>query len=86
MTGGVACVGSDDYFSLPAAGRSVTAVLTFESTAVLEVALLDSTGAVLASASGSSPQRVSTPGPVAGTLYVRISVVGNAQGAYQLDT
>jgi hypothetical protein len=83
-TGGIACVDSDDYFAVPAAGRSVTARLTFDSTAVLEVALLDSTGAVLASASGSSPQTVGTPGPVAGTLYVRISVVGNAQGAYEL--
>jgi hypothetical protein len=83
-TGGTACVDSDDYFAVPAAGRSVTARLTFESTAVLDIALLDSAGTVLASASGSSPQTVGTPGPVAGTLYVRIGVVGNAQGAYEL--
>jgi hypothetical protein len=63
----------------------VTASLTFDSTAVLEVALLDSSGAVLASAAGSSPQSVSTPGPAAGTVYVRVRAMGNAQGAYTLS-
>jgi hypothetical protein len=62
----------------------VTATVTFDSTALLEVALLDGSGSVIASASGSSPQSVSTPGPAAGTVYVRIRPVGNAQGAYTL--
>jgi hypothetical protein len=53
---------------------------------VLEVALLDSTGVELASASGSSsPLNVTTPRPVTGTVYVRIRAVGNAQGPYTLS-
>jgi hypothetical protein len=40
---------------------------------------------VLASAAGSSPQSVSTPGPAAGTVYVRVRAMGNAQGAYTLS-
>ena len=52
---------------------------------MLEVALLDASGAVLASAAGSSPQSVSTPGPVAGTVYVRVRAMGDAQGAYTLS-
>jgi hypothetical protein len=84
-TSAAACAANDDYFAVPAAGRPVTALLTFETTAVLEVALLDSSGAVLASAAGSSPQTVSTAGPVAGTVYVRVSAVDNAQGAYTLS-
>ena len=52
---------------------------------MLEVALLDSAGNVLASAAGSSPQSVSTPGAVAGTVYVRVRAVGNAQGSYTLS-
>jgi hypothetical protein len=83
-TSAAACALNDDYYAIPAAGRAVTAALTFESTAVLEVALLDSSGAVLASAAGSSPQTVSTPAPVAGTVYVRIRAQGNAQGSYTL--
>ncbi|MDP9256888.1 MAG: hypothetical protein M3Q31_10085, partial [Actinomycetota bacterium] len=84
-TSGVACAANDDVFAVPAAGSTVTATLTFEATAVLEVALLDSSGAILASASGSTPQSVTTPGPVAGTVYVRVRAVGNAQGAYTLS-
>jgi hypothetical protein len=83
-TSGVACAGNDDFFAAPAAGGTVTASLTFDSTALLEVALLDSSGTVLASATGSSPQSVATPGPVAGTVWVRVRAVGNAQGAYTL--
>jgi hypothetical protein len=52
---------------------------------VLEVALLDSAGATIASVSGSSPQSVSTPGAVTGTVYVRVRAQGNAQGAYTLS-
>ena len=84
VTSGVACAGNDDYFAVPAAGGSVTASLTFDSTAVLELALLDSSGTVLASATGSSPQSVATPGAVTGTVWVRVRAVGNAQGAYTL--
>jgi hypothetical protein len=84
-TSGVACAVNDDLFAVAAGGNTVTASLTFDSTAVLEVALLDSSGAVLASAAGSSPQTVSTPGPVAGTVYVRVHVVDIAQGAYTLS-
>ncbi|HET6174804.1 MAG TPA: PPC domain-containing protein [Gaiellales bacterium] len=84
-TSAVACADNDDYFAVPAAGATVTASLTFDSTAVLDVALLDSSGAVLASVVGSSPQSVSTPGPVAGTVYVRVRAVGNAQGSYTLS-
>ena len=62
-TSAVACAGDDDYFAVAAAGSVVTARLTFEATAILEVALLDSAGNVLASAAGSSPQSVSTAGP-----------------------
>ena len=62
----------------------MTASVTFDSSTVLEIALLDGSGAVIASASGNSPQSVSTPGPVAGTVYVRVRAVGNAQGAYTL--
>jgi hypothetical protein len=83
-TSGVACAANDDVFAVPAAGAVVTASLTFDSTAVLEVALLDASGAVLASAAGSSPQSVSTPGPVSGTVYVRVRAMGNAQGDYTL--
>jgi hypothetical protein len=83
-TSAESCAGNDDYFAVAAGGATVTASLTFDTTAVLEVALLDSTGAVLASASGSSPQSVSTPGPVAGTVYVRVRAQGNAQGSYTL--
>ena len=68
----MACAGNDDYFAVPAVGGVVTARLTFDSTAVLEVALLNGAGDVLASAAGSSPQSVSTPGPVSGTIYVRM--------------
>lgn len=84
-TSAVACAANDDFFAVPAAGAPVTARLTFDSTAVLEVALLDASGAVLASAAGSSPQSVGTPGPVAGTVYVRVRAMGNAQGAYTLS-
>jgi hypothetical protein len=84
-TSAVACAANDDYFAVPAGGATVTATLTFDPTAVLEVALLDSSGTVLATASGSSPQSVSTPGPVAGTVYVRVRAVGNAQGSYTLS-
>ena len=77
--------GDDDYLAVAAAGAAVSASLTFESTAVLEIALLDSSGNVLASAAGSSPQSVSTAGAVAGTVYVRVRAVGNAQGAYTLS-
>ncbi len=83
-TSGVACAGNDDVIAVAAAGQSVTALLTFESTAVLEIALIDGAGTVLASAAGSSPQIVGTPGAIAGTLYVRIRAVGNAQGTYTL--
>jgi hypothetical protein len=83
-TSAAACALNDDLFAVPAAGRSVTASLTFDSTAVLEVALLDSSGSVLAGATGSSPQSVSTPGAVAGTVYVRVRAVDNAQGSYTL--
>jgi hypothetical protein len=84
-TSGVACAANDDVFAVPAAGTTVTASLTFDATAVLEIALLDSSGAVLASAAGSSPQSVTTPGPVSGTVYVRIRAVGNNQGSYTLS-
>ena len=63
----------------------MTATLTFDTNAVLEVALLDSSGATIASASGSTPQTVSTPGAVTGTVYVRVRAEGNAQGAYTLS-
>jgi hypothetical protein len=64
----------------------VTAVLTFAPPTVLDVALLDSTGAELATASGSSsPLSLVTPRPVTGTVYVRIRAVGNAQGDYTLS-
>jgi hypothetical protein len=85
ITSGIACAGNDDLFGVAAAGAVVTASLTFDSTAVLEVALLDASGNVLASAAGSSPQSVSTPSPVAGTVYVRVRAMGNAQGAYTLS-
>jgi len=84
-TSAVACAGDDDYFAVAAGGAVVTASLTFEATAILEVALLDSAGNVLASAAGSSPQSVSTAGPAAGTVYVRVRAVGNAQGSYTLS-
>jgi hypothetical protein len=84
-TSAVACAGNDDLFAVPAAGQVVTASLTFDSTAVLEVALLDASGSVLASAAGSSPQSVSTPAAVTGTVYVRVRVVDNAQGSYTLS-
>jgi hypothetical protein len=83
-TSAVACSGDDDYFAVAAAGSTVTASLTFETTAILEVALLDSAGNVLASAAGSSPQSVRTAGPAAGTVYVRVRAAGNAQGSYTL--
>jgi hypothetical protein len=82
---GTACADNDDVFAVPATGASVTAVLTFNPPTVLDVALLDSTGAELASGSGSSsPLSVTTPRPVTGTVYVRIQSVGNAQGDYTL--
>ena len=84
-TSGIACAGDDDYFAVSAGGAAVSVSLTFESTAVLEIALLDSSGSVLASAAGSSPQSVSTAGAVAGTVYVRVRAVDNAQGAYTLS-
>ena len=62
----------------------MTASLEFDSSATLELALLDSAGNVLASASGTTPQSVSTAGPVSGTIYARISVVNNQQGHYTL--
>ena len=83
-TSAVACAGNDDFFAVPAAGGTVTASLTFDSTAVLDIALLDSSGDV-AEVSGSSPQSVSTPSGVTGTVYVRIRAVGNAQGSYTLS-
>jgi hypothetical protein len=85
ITSAMACAGNDDLWGVAAAGAVVTASLTFDPTAVLEVALLDASGNVLASAAGSSPQSVSTPGPVAGTVYVRVRAMGNAQGAYTLS-
>ena len=84
-TSGVACAANDDVFAAPAGGATVTATLTFDAGAILEVALLDSSGVILAGASGSSPQSVTTPGPVAGTIYVRVRAVGNAQGSYTLS-
>ena len=57
-TSAVACALNDDLFAVPAGGATVTASLTFDSTAVLEVALLDSAGNVLASAAGGRPQRL----------------------------
>jgi hypothetical protein len=84
-TSATACAISDDYYAVAAGGRVVTAHLTFAASALLEVALLDSAGDVLASAAGSSPQTVSTPGPVAGTVYVRVRVVDVAQGDYTLS-
>jgi hypothetical protein len=84
-TSAVACSGNDDYFAIPGVSGVVTATLTFDSNAVLEVALLDSAGATIASVSGSSPQSVSTPGAVTGTVYVRVRAQGNAQGAYTLS-
>ncbi len=84
-TSGVACAADDDYLAVAAGGGPVTATLTFDGGAVLEIALLDASGAVLASAAGSTPQSVSTPGAVAGTVYVRVRAVDNAQGAYTLS-
>ena len=84
-TSAKACAGNDDLFAVAAAGQVVTASLTFDSTAVLEVALLDASGSVLASAAGSSPQTVSTPTAVTGTVYVRVRAVDNAQGSYTLS-
>ena len=53
---------------------------------MLEVALLDSAGNVLASAAGQQSRRASArAGAVAGTVYVRVRAVGNAQGAYTLS-
>jgi len=83
-TSAIACAGNDDYFAVASAGSRVTATVTFDSTTVLEVALLDGSGTVIASAAGNSPQTVSTPGAVTGTVYVRVRAVGNAQGAYTL--
>ncbi len=83
-TSGVACAAKDDYYVASAAGTVVTARLEFESNATLELALLDSAGNVLASASGSTPLSVGTAGPVSGSIYARISVVNNAQGHYTL--
>ena len=62
-TSAVACAGDDDLLRGRGRRAVVTASLTFEATAILEVALLDSAGNVLASAAGSSPQSVSTAGP-----------------------
>ena len=76
---------NDDYFAIAGVSGVVTATLTFDTNAVLEVALLDSSGATIASASGSTPQTVSTPGAVTGTVYVRVRAEGNAQGAYTLS-
>jgi hypothetical protein len=84
-TSATACAISDDVYAVAAGGRTVTASLSFDSTAVLEIALLDSSGDMLASAAGSSPQAVSAPGPVAGTVYVRVHVVDVAQGDYTLS-
>jgi hypothetical protein len=85
-TSAVACAANDDLFALPVAGATVvTASLTFDANAVLEVAFLDSSGGVLASVAGSSPQSLDTPGPVSGTVYVRVRAMGNAQGAYTLS-
>jgi hypothetical protein len=84
-TSAVACAGNDDYFSIAGVSGVVAATLSFDSNAVLEIALLDSSGNVLASASGSSPQSVSTQGAVTGTVYVRVRAQGNAQGAYTLS-
>jgi hypothetical protein len=83
-TSGTDCAANDDVFAVPAAGAPVTARLTVAPPAVLEVALLDSSGTVLATASGSGPLSVTTPGAVTGTVYVRIRAVGNAQGDYTL--
>ena len=59
-TSGVACAANDDYLRRPRGGcdRDGDADVR-RRRAMLEVALLDSSGAVLASASGSSPQSVS---------------------------
>ena len=84
-TSAIACAANDDLFAVAAAGAPVTASLTFDSTAVLEIALLDSAGNALATTAGSSPQTVTTPGAVAGTVYVRVRAIGNAQGAYTLS-
>jgi hypothetical protein len=84
-TSAVACSGNDDYFAIAGVSGVVTATLTFDTNAVLEVAPLDSSGATIASASGSTPQTVSTPGAVTGTVYVRVRAEGNAQGAYTLS-
>jgi hypothetical protein len=84
-TSAVACPANDDYFSIADVSGVVAATLTFDSTAVLEIALLDSSGNVLASASGSTPKSVTTQGAVTGTVYVRVRAQGNAQGAYTLS-
>jgi hypothetical protein len=90
-TSAIACANNDDFFAVAiptavaTAGARLTATLTFDANAVLEIALLDGSGHVLASASGTTPQTVSTPGPATGTVYVRVRAVGNAQGAYTLS-
>jgi hypothetical protein len=40
---------------------------------------------VLASASGSTPQIVASPGVIPGVVYVRVRALGTAQGAYTLS-
>ncbi|MDX6536142.1 MAG: hypothetical protein QOD37_483, partial [Gaiellales bacterium] len=59
-TSGTDCAANDDVFAVPAAGAPVTARLTVAPPAVLEVALLDSSGTVLATTSGSGPLSVTT--------------------------
>jgi hypothetical protein len=86
-TSAIACAGNDDLFAVATTGAGLTATVTFDTSTVLEVALLDTSGStVLAGYSGSSsPLTVSTPAGTTGTVYVRVRAVGNAQGAYTLS-
>ena len=85
-TSGVACAGDDDYFAVAAAGAAVSASLTFESTAVLEIALLDSAGQRARERRRQQPaERQHARARWPGTVYVRVRAVGNAQGAYTLS-
>ena len=81
----IACAVNDDFFAVAAARRGGERVADVREHGGARDALLDSSGNVLASAAGSSPQSVGTAGAVAGTVYVRVRAVGNAQGAYTLS-
>ena len=72
---------SDDYYAVAAGGTVVTATLDVRQHRGARGRPARQLGQrARERRPGSSPQSVSTPGPVAGTVYVRIRAVGNAQG------